>query len=69
MILELFTPWTLIGTAHVDVQWFTIRIKNANEVEWGHVLKATVFPWLPVTTTNAEISLLLKAYHAFLTVL
>lgn len=72
MILKLFTPWTLIGIANADVQWLTIRIKNANKVKWGHVSKATVFPWLLVTATNTEISLLLKAsmqFFCFITLL
>lgn len=69
MILKLFTPWTLIGTAHADVQWRTIRIKNANKEKWGHVSKAAVFPWLLITATNAEISLLLTAKHAIFFVL
>lgn len=54
IILRLFTPWTLIGIANADVQWLSIRIKDANNVKWGHVSKAAPFPWLFITPSSAE---------------
>lgn len=54
IILRLFTPWTLIGIANADVQWLSIRIKDANNVKWGHVSKAAPFPWLFITASSGE---------------
>lgn len=54
IILRLFTPWTLIGIANADVQWLSIRIKDANNGKWGHVSKAAPFPWLFITASSRE---------------
>lgn len=54
IILRLFTPWTLIGIANADVQWLSIRIKDANNVKWGHVSKAAPFPRLFITASSKE---------------
>lgn len=43
------------------MQWLLIRIKDANSnVKWGHVSKATLFPWLFVTASNRKIAIELK---------
>lgn len=54
IILRLFTPWTLIGIANADVQWLSIRIKDANNVKWGHVSKAAPFPRLFIAAPSKE---------------
>lgn len=54
IILRLFTPWTLIGIANADVQWLSIRIKDANNVKWGHVSKAAPFPRLFIAASSKE---------------